>query len=264
MRIDSPSLATGALGGATLGALLGPFMGGLATAFGVPVIALAGAAAYVHFGASSRRYVDERPEPPPELPPSRTPREWLEDYEALDSRLAETDVEERIRDALRRQLRPFEIECRHIELFRALGHLLDRGSRQEGRRMLDALAAHPDWEPSGRGTGTDVPAAFLDTRHGTLQTQLLALIDRVRREGVAVSSSEMVWLKASDRPLWYAVNNLGRSAFHVEGLAAIAHYREEVAAGQALAEPAIDTAADSLMAIVRAERQRAAEGRDER
>ena len=66
------------------------------------------------------------------------------------------------------------------------------------------------------------------------------------RETGPLPTSEFQWLKGVDRPLFYALNNLGRRTFHVEGLAAAAHYRAEVAAGKRLPEPAVEDAARTV------------------
>ena len=55
-------------------------------------------------------------------------------------------------------------------------------------------------------------------------------------------SSSVLWLKEMDRPLWYALNNVGRRAFHVEGAGAVCHFFHERAAGRLLDEPMVDEA----------------------
>jgi intracellular multiplication protein IcmP len=90
-------------------------------------------------------------------------------------------------------------------------------------------------------------------RHGMLESLMLGLLAEARRRGGVLASGEFTWLKGVDRPLWYALNNLGRRGFHVEGLAAMAHYRGELVAGQAGAEPRVGAAVETLLETLRDE-----------
>lgn len=55
-------------------------------------------------------------------------------------------------------------------------------------------------------------------------------------------TSSFLWLKQADRPLWYALNNIGRRAFHVEGSGAVCHFFHERIAERPLEEPVFDEA----------------------
>ncbi len=116
--------------------------------------------------------------------------------------------------------------------------------RQEALALSDSLLRD-----------VDVAKAYAETlpRHGTRETAMMGLLGRARRNG-PVGTGEFPWLKTVDRPLWYALDNLGRQTFHVEGLAAMDHFRSEKLAGVRLATPHVAQAAEALAAIERSER----------
>lgn len=89
----------------------------------------------------------------------------------------------------------------------------------------------------------------ISANHGTAATMFLAALDNARLTGQCPSSA-MTWLKQVDRGLWYAVSNLGRRAYHVEGIAAIAHYDAEVSDGCRSAQPRVEAASRSLLGIL--------------
>lgn len=73
----------------------------------------------------------------------------------------------------------------------------------------------------------------------------MALLYRARRKGV-LASSQFLWLRPLDRPLWYALNQCGGRAAWVESFAPWAHYTAEEQAGRALAEPHVAPPVASL------------------
>ena len=73
----------------------------------------------------------------------------------------------------------------------------------------------------------------------------MALLYRARKKGV-LASSQFLWLRPLDRPLWYALNQCGGRAAWAEGFAPWAHYMAEEQAGQALPEPHLTAAVTSL------------------
>lgn len=73
----------------------------------------------------------------------------------------------------------------------------------------------------------------------------MALLYRARRKGV-LATSQFLWLRPLDRPLWYALNQCGGRAAWAEGFAPWAHYTAEEQAGRALAEPHVVPAVASL------------------
>ena len=73
-------------------------------------------------------------------------------------------------------------------------------------------------------------------RHTTFELPLfMAMLTLARKKGV-LASSQFLWLRPLDRPLWYALNQCGGRAAWAEGFAAWAHYAAEERAGRALRE----------------------------
>lgn len=94
--------------------------------------------------------------------------------------------------------------------------------------------------------------AILDeagSRHAYWDSLLLSLLERARKSGRPLATAEFLWLKDRSRPLYYALNNLGRRGFLVEGLAGMDHYRHEKAAGRPLLPPHVDGAVQALMGV---------------
>ncbi len=81
--------------------------------------------------------------------------------------------------------------------------------------------------------------------HAYTATVLLRLLAEAREGGV-LPPALFTWLKGVDRPLWYALNSLGRRMPFVEAAGALAHYRAERVAGFAMPAPRIDAAMDGL------------------
>ncbi len=63
----------------------------------------------------------------------------------------------------------------------------------------------------------------------------MALLTFARRKGV-LASSQFLWLRPLDRPLWYALNQCGGRTAWAEGFAAWAHFAAEEKAGVPLAQ----------------------------
>jgi intracellular multiplication protein IcmP len=76
-------------------------------------------------------------------------------------------------------------------------------------------------------------------RHAYMTTALLGALDWARQRGGVMAWAEFNWIKAVDRPLSYALNNLGRRSFHIEGAGAMAHFAAEKLAGRPLTEPCV-------------------------
>lgn len=80
----------------------------------------------------------------------------------------------------------------------------------------------------------------------------MALLYRARRKGV-LASSQFLWLRPLDRPLWYALNQCGGRAAWAEGFAPWAHYMAEEHTGQTLPEARLDAALASLRGALAAQ-----------
>ena len=81
----------------------------------------------------------------------------------------------------------------------------------------------------------------------------MALLTLARKKGV-LATSQFLWLRPLDRPLWYALNQCGGRAAWAEGFAAWAHYAAEEKAGKSLTE------AKTARAVTRLRETLAAQG----
>lgn len=83
--------------------------------------------------------------------------------------------------------------------------------------------------------------------HSFVNPALLRCLLMAREGGGVLAPAQFLWLRAVDRHMWYALNNLGRSATHAEACGSIAHYRTEKASGKPIPNPQVDTAVEGLV-----------------
>lgn len=89
-------------------------------------------------------------------------------------------------------------------------------------------------------------ALEVGNRYAYRTTALLGILRWARTQGGVLAPAQFLWLRVVDRPLWYALNNLGRHAFLTEGAGAMAHFMAEDSAKKPLVIPRIDTAIVTL------------------
>ena len=134
------------------------------------------------------------------------------------------------------------------------------GMRGESDEFLGELAKC--WDPSKGLVLTpalrrEIKSKMIDPKFGRITEKLAALhsfvtpallhcLQVAREQGGVLAPAQFVWLRGVDRHLWYALNNLGRGATHIEGSGAIAHYRAEKNAGKPIPNPQVDPAIDGL------------------
>lgn len=87
----------------------------------------------------------------------------------------------------------------------------------------------------------------LALQHAFTTTALLRLLQTAREQGGVLAPAQFIWLRAVDRHLWYPLNNLGRSAVHIEASGAIAHYRAEKSANKPIPNPKVEPAVEGLV-----------------
>lgn len=163
-----------------------------------------------------------------------------------------------IQIALRDQLRSSDssdvrVAALILCLLRA-GHSKNGGHELLEELAVAATATDPEGETSRflarHNLRTDPVLTDLwmeySARYRFAAAMLLGSLDYARSSG-RYSSSAMLWLKQVDRGLWYAVSNLGRGAYHVEGLAAIAHFSAVTAEGGGWLQPRIEAAHRTLL-----------------
>jgi intracellular multiplication protein IcmP len=90
------------------------------------------------------------------------------------------------------------------------------------------------------------PALGVANNHAYRTTAMLGMLLWARSRGGVLAPAQFLWLRGTDRALWYALNNLGRRAFLPEGAGAMAHFMAEQNARKALPIPRIDTAIVTL------------------
>ncbi len=97
-------------------------------------------------------------------------------------------------------------------------------------------------------TNRDLAGSTLaaSNQHAFQTTALLRALAYAREEGGVLSPSQFVWLRGHDRTLWYPLNNLGRQAFHMEALGAMAHYKAEKLTMRPIPRPKVEEAVQSI------------------
>jgi hypothetical protein len=197
-----------------------------------------------------------------------TPTEWI--HRRILPRAGESDPIPRetfvalCRDALREQLgapwRGLASAPPHVQALAALAFANrfrgERAAQSLAERLAEAHARTTPGEARRRAFSFLAAAALLSerdavrrvdgwaARHAWTNTAMIAVVGRCDpfaewgggRAGVLPSAS-FLWLKAEDRHLWYALNNIGRRAFHIEGAGAVCHFFNERLADRALVEP---------------------------
>jgi intracellular multiplication protein IcmP len=93
-------------------------------------------------------------------------------------------------------------------------------------------------------------------QHAFETTVMVRALATAREEGGVLAPATFVWLRAYDRTLWYPLNNLGRQAFHMEALGALAHYKAEKLTQRPIIRPKVEGAIDALQAYVKSNRVR--------
>ena len=93
-------------------------------------------------------------------------------------------------------------------------------------------------------------------QHAFVTTAMIRALQTAREEGGVLSSSQFVWLRGFDRSLWYALNNLGRQAFHMEAVGSMAHYKVEKRIGRPIPRPKVEEAVKVLRDYMKSDRAR--------
>lgn len=146
----------------------------------------------------------------------------------------------------------------HVKaLFACLAAKIADTRDENGRPLCDVLSERmaTSWEP-----GKKMDFSWADKeieksinhplvqeaikRHAYIYT-LMATMMQLTRVGDApgvYASSQFKWMKTIDRTLWYTINNVGRTAFHVECAGVIAHWLAEKAVGFKILPPQVDNA----------------------
>lgn len=100
--------------------------------------------------------------------------------------------------------------------------------------------------------GNVLKGALLARHNRYEMTWFMALLYRARQKGV-LASSQFLFLRPLDRPLWYALNECGGRVGWPEAFAPWTHYQAEEAAGKSMDKPQTDRAVASLKAALDAQ-----------
>lgn len=83
-------------------------------------------------------------------------------------------------------------------------------------------------------------------KHAYVNSAVLAFYRYCKTHSGVLATAEFLWLKPVDRVLYYALNNDGRMAHHIEGAGVISHFQAEIVAKFPLSEPYVDSAIDGV------------------
>jgi intracellular multiplication protein IcmP len=134
------------------------------------------------------------------------------------------------------------------------------------RKALDILAQlNRNWDPKALTTYSplaeealskfnpiDLPPEIDCHRHFQ-NPFMMALLFKAKKRGI-ISPSLYIWLKPTDRSLFYSLNQVGAQMAWIEGLGPWSHYLAEARAQTPLADPAVEEALVSLKKTLANER----------
>jgi intracellular multiplication protein IcmP len=81
--------------------------------------------------------------------------------------------------------------------------------------------------------------------HAYVLTVMASMLDLARKDGV-LASADFLWLKPTDRMLWFMLNSVGRQTVFPEVAGPFAHWNVERAMGRRLLSPMLDEAVKGL------------------
>ncbi len=93
-------------------------------------------------------------------------------------------------------------------------------------------------------------------QHAFETTAMLRGLATAREEGGVLAPATFIWLRAYDRELWYPLNNLGRNAYHMEAIGAMAHFKAEKLAQRPIVRPRVEGAVETLSDYMKSLRAR--------
>jgi hypothetical protein len=136
-----------------------------------------------------------------------------------------------------------------------VAHSLDR--KDLAFKIFDQLST--DWDPrsrkvDARAIGRLFPdlvqaansLAALLAHQSFVNVWFMGLLDLARTRG-ALPSSLWIWLKPTDRTLFYSLNQVGSDVAWVEAVGPFCHYESEKRAKRSLTEPSLEPAVASLV-----------------
>ncbi len=93
-------------------------------------------------------------------------------------------------------------------------------------------------------------------QHAFESTALMRALLTAREEGGVLAPASFVWLRGYDRATWYPLNNLGRQAYHMEALGAMAHFKAEKFTQRPIPRAKVDDAVKTITEYMASDRAR--------
>ena len=204
----------------------------------------------------------------PNMRPQLTPPEWMREHK-ISLKNGDMDMPAAIK-ALKLQagdnwagLKSASLHVQAIMIMSALNVKRDKGLNDLRARLTECYVLRPG------AVKKEVPALLapymsnarivekIESKaalHAFTNTACIGVygwggpIEAWGGKGGVLSSSLFLWLKRVDRPLWYALNNVGRRQYHVEGAGAVCHYFvERLYRGPVSSSPTVDNALQGIM-----------------
>lgn len=200
--------------------------------------------------------------------PSLTPPEWMKENNIglKDGKLEQMDAIRTLRLQTGENWNGLEKAPLHVQAIMIMSAL----NVENDERNLKALRATlaECYTLRLKSVDTEVPkllAPFLAnktmvqrinkkaSRHAFVNTACVAIygwggpIDAWGGKGSVLSSSLFLWVKRVDRTLWYALNNVGRRQFHIEGAGVICHFFVERLHKKSVSDVNVDNALEGVI-----------------
>lgn len=129
-----------------------------------------------------------------------------------------------------------------------LGEIAESWSHKSGLKLNSATVSKARKILRNKELSGKVIAAC--NHHAYVTTALLGALETARSEGGVLAPAQFVWLRGHDRNLWYPLNNLGRSSFHMEAIGAMSHYKAETLVERPIPKPMMDDAITALKGYI--------------
>lgn len=199
----------------------------------------------------------------PEWADSKHPEEWVEERGLIVGGELNRDAAEELfaKDLGRRIKSVKALKPHEAALFAVFAEKV-WGKKNAYKDLLDALNRSTAGQQRRRKPVPDfrlAQAAFqrhagrpevveVLARHAYVKTFLMEMLEMGRSSGT-LPTSEFLWLKPNDRPLFYALNTVGRKTPFLEASAAFAQWKAEKVAAEnnyRLDAPCVGKAVDAL------------------
>lgn len=135
-----------------------------------------------------------------------------------------------------------------------LGQLAQCWSHDKGLKLTRALVKEAKKVLGNKDLSGKTLAKC--SQHAFETTVLMRGLITAREEGGVLAPAQFLWLRGFDRALWYPLNNLGRSSFHMEAMGAMAHYKAEKLAQRPIPQAKVDGAVQAITEYMASDRAR--------